>query len=622
MMDPLSLEAEESRALHVERLEQADRPGRRLKKHKKDKKSGPVDLLQMEHDQAEKILNVEEKKKEKDIKAANKAHKKLIREMYANPGIQKNTVHGMMIDAGSTGSRLHIFEWEPRMLHNQEEVEAAVAGRKLSYPESTSRWTDRLRPGIATYASLSGDELRQAIADYLSPLLDFSRTVLREKEDQFHTFPIFFRATAGMRILDKADRSRVLGVIRDLFANETFSPFYFEDEHARILSGEEEAIFGWTAINFVMGNLVEESEGAGTVLNPKKTYGALDMGGASTQISFYEPNEDIMANLFKLQIGQGKHWNLYAHSFLYYGLNEARDRFQARLLNDKDEDERLVQGVNNPCLPGNSRQEVRLNIHFDASGEETWNETAGVDKDGYYHAVLLNDQPTANFDLCMEHAKMTLHLDKNGWCEFAHKGECAFNGVAMSELPMQSESFGEFLAFSNFYHVWHFLGLPERSSLQTLYDATKEVCSLHPSELKSYGNLAKGDPEDIQDICFRSAYVFNLLHHGYGFEMDEYITATNVLNGQKVGWAVGAMLYEINTIPWEYSIKPSHIEDQPMEAAIGNPILPHAFAAFVTVAAVLGVLMSVFVTLTLQRRRRQRQLYEPIKSDTTLPKYV
>ena len=78
-----------------------------------------------------------------------------------------------------------------------------------------------------------------------------------------------------------------------------------------------------------MGNLLQESQGVGTVVNPRLTYGVLDMGGASTQILFYEPHEDIMAGLFKLQIGQAKHWNIYAHSFLYFGMNEGFDRLPA-----------------------------------------------------------------------------------------------------------------------------------------------------------------------------------------------------------------------------------------------------------------------------------------------------
>ncbi len=34
--------------------------------------------------------------------------------------------------------------------------------------------------------------------------------------------------------------------------------------------------------------------------------------------------------------------------------------------------------------------------------------------------------------------------------------------------------------------------------------------------------------------------------------MEDVITAKDVVNGHKVGWALGSMLYEINTLPWTY----------------------------------------------------------------------
>lgn len=588
---------------------------RTLKKHSHHKEDNADDLVKMERDREEAYLHDLNEKKERTRLKAAKKHKKLLMEMYADPGIRHSTVHGIMIDAGSTGSRLHLYEWEPRVLNSHKEVAEAVSGRKLSLPESATRWTDRLRPGVATYAGLPDNELVDAIADYLSPLLDFAKTVLREKEGSFETFPIFFRATAGMRTLDKDDRSRVLNAIRTLFSNKTFCPFFFQDEYARILSGEEEAIFGWAGINFAMGNLVEESEGAGSVINPKLTYGALDMGGASTQISFYEPNEDIMSNLFKLQIGQGKHWNLYAHSFLYFGINEARNRFQAKLLAGVDANQRLVNGVYNPCLPGGSKQETRLNIHINQHGEETFDFNSSLTSDGYYQAILINDRETGDFEKCLEHAMNTLHLDKNHWCDFAHKGECAFNGVAMSELPTQSEHFGEFLAFSNYYHVWQFLGLPERASIQQLYDATKSVCQMSKSELVDFNkHTGQASVDDIDDICFRSAYAYSILRYGYRFGMEEYITATNVLNGQKVGWALGAMLYEINTFPWEYQSRPETINHKDDETGVfvDGGTAPHNFTSLFVCIALLGIVGSVVFTLLLQKRRN-RHYYEPLK---------
>jgi len=591
-------------------MARSDRQQRRLKHHhhhhhntyQEDEDGGDDQLAQIAQDREEAYLNDQDREKEKTRRKAAKKHKKLLREMYADPGIRHSTVHGIMIDAGSTGSRLHLYEWEPRVLGSHREVLEAVSGRKLTFPESTSRWTDRLQPGIATFASLSDDDqLVKAVREYLSPLLDFAKTVLREKKESFYSYPIYLRATAGMRTLEKKDRFRVLEAIRSIFSDRTFCPFYFEHEYARILSGEEEAVFGWAGINFAMGNLLQESEGAGSVVNPKLTYGALDMGGASTQISFYEPDEDIMSGLFKLQIGQGKHWNLYAHSFIYFGINEARHRFQAKLLSGTTASNRLLDGVYNPCLPGGAKQETRLNIHMTPSGEETWDFSGG--NEGYYQATLFNHEATGNFESCLEYTKSTLHLENNAWCEFAHKGECAFNGISMPALPEQSEHFGEFLAFSNYFHVWQFLGLSERSTVQQLYDSTQYVCGMSRTELIEFNKkTAQVDETTMDDMCFRSAYAYNILRNGYGFRMDEYITATNLVAGQKIGWALGAMLYEINTLPF------TMVADE----AIDYERVAHTFTSSIVTMALVGIFTSVAFIFFLKKKRTSSQ-YLPLK---------
>ena len=45
-----------------------------------------------------------------------------------------------------------------------------------------------------------------------------------------------------------------------------------------------------------------------------------------TQPNPARPEQDILSNLFKLQVGSQKHWNIYAHSFLQYGHVSARQR--------------------------------------------------------------------------------------------------------------------------------------------------------------------------------------------------------------------------------------------------------------------------------------------------------
>ena len=534
---------------------------------------------------------------ESSVKAAKQHSKrqKLMHQLYQNSGIQEDSIHGLMIDAGSTGSRLHVYEWKPRVLSDPADIAAAVAGDYISVPGTESRWTDRLRPSLDTFAQIKDDdEMLQAIKDYLQPLLEFAETVLHEKRNKFGEYPIFLRATAGMRILNTEDRARVMDAVRHALRDKAYSPFAFVDEQARVLSGEEEAIYDWTGVNFLLGTLVGQSAGSGSVVEPALTHGALDLGGGSTQIAFFEPNGDIMSNLFKLQIGQAKHWNLYAHSFLFYGINEAIDRFHSRLIANKTTEERLVDGVYNPCLPGGSEQQVRTGIHVKNDGLEFWMNDES-DSRRISHAVLKNDNVRGDVDQCLEAAKALLHLEKNDWCEFAHKGDCSFAGVYQPTLPSQNPNFGEFLAFSNYYHVWQFLHLPDKASIAQLEQATRKVCSLTKKELILFNDGVVSE-DQLDSYCFRSAYVYQLLRNGYGFKDDDTIRATRVIGGHQVGWSTGAMLYEINAMPWKYVEKNSSIA----KAASAMPEM-----TAITLVGIVSLISLFFALFRLSRQRRK-----------------
>jgi hypothetical protein len=94
------------------------------------------------------------------------------------------------------------------------------------------------------------------------------------------------------------------------------------------------------------GHLLEDGTGSGTA-RPTQGVGIVEMGGASSQISFINPGHDIIENLFKVQVGGLKHWNIYARSFLHYGSYSAMQRMWNELA---DEQGCFAPGFNVSCI--------------------------------------------------------------------------------------------------------------------------------------------------------------------------------------------------------------------------------------------------------------------------------
>lgn len=79
----------------------------------------------------------------------------------------------------------------------------------------------------------------QDIPGALAPLLEFAKEILKDYEEDWKRFPIFLKATAGMRQLSYTDREAVLAAVRDYLGNPETCPFFFQFDHARVISGEE-----------------------------------------------------------------------------------------------------------------------------------------------------------------------------------------------------------------------------------------------------------------------------------------------------------------------------------------------------------------------------------------------
>jgi Golgi nucleoside diphosphatase len=163
--------------------------------------------------------------------------------------------HGLLIDGGSGGSRIHIYQWEPRVFH--------TVPAPISFP-TTNDLTSLARIGGGVQECWQPDqtkeELMEKVAAHINPMLDFARNAMSGQEKHFHSMPIWFKATGGARELTPQARDELLNAIRTLLKA---SPFYFRHEMARVISGEEEAVFSWACMNFLKGNLIPSSNGYG-----------------------------------------------------------------------------------------------------------------------------------------------------------------------------------------------------------------------------------------------------------------------------------------------------------------------------------------------------------------------
>jgi len=122
------------------------------------------------------------------------------------------------------------------------------------------------------------------------------------------------------------------------------------------------------------------------------------------------------------------------------------------------------------------------------------------------------------------------------------------------------------------YHdIWSFLNLSSTSTLREFKKRGEMICNMDFVQLTKY-NIALGGGEgasekrvgDLPEMCFLASYTYTMLFHGYGFGIDRKLTSTGKVEYEgvklKIGWPLGAMLYEINTLPWIY-------DDQKQSAA-------------------------------------------------------
>eukprot|EP01031_Cornospumella_fuschlensis_P039241 gene39241-47755_t len=164
------------------------------------------------------------------------------------------TVYKVLIDSGSTGSRVYIY----RYLRENP----LLTMREVAHM--------RARPALSTFY-----QNRTGLEEQIHSLVDFAQKTVASR---YHgSTAISLKATAGLRSLPITQQDWIISQVREILTKSNFS---FNPVETKVISGGEEALFALLATNMAFTNVTGDFS---------LTLGAADMGGSSQQIAFALP---------------------------------------------------------------------------------------------------------------------------------------------------------------------------------------------------------------------------------------------------------------------------------------------------------------------------------------------
>ncbi|XP_017502616.2 ectonucleoside triphosphate diphosphohydrolase 6 isoform X1 [Manis javanica] len=253
----------------------------------------------------------------------------------------REVFYGIVFDAGSTGTRVHIFRF---------------AQQPGETPTLTHETFKALKPGLSAYA----DDVEKSTSG-IQELLDVAKHDV--PVGLWKTTPLVLKATAGLRLLPEEKAQKLLQKVKEVFKA---SPFLVGDDCVSIMNGTDEGVSAWITVNFLTGSL--QTPGRSRV-------GVLDLGGGSTQITFLPRAQDTIhtsppGHLTSLQMFN-RTYQVYSYSYLGLGLMSAR---LAILGGVEGRPAEAGKELVSPCLPPGFRGEwEHAEVTYRVSGQTAGN---------------------------------------------------------------------------------------------------------------------------------------------------------------------------------------------------------------------------------------------------------
>uniref|UniRef100_A0A915IUE8 Apyrase n=1 Tax=Romanomermis culicivorax TaxID=13658 RepID=A0A915IUE8_ROMCU len=217
--------------------------------------------------------------------------------------------YAIVFDAGSSGTRIYVLEFKSPTKAN--------SASQLKFVNQT------FIEGLYSLSSCR-DDLKK-ISALLEPLLKKAQILIPKK--LWHETPAAVMATAGLRLLEKNESDAIINEAQNILY---YSPFRVFDNSISIISGEQEAYYGWFTVNHLMDRLsplVQTNAILGRAY-VTSTVATIFMGGGSMQVAFLPQSTSVGRKAPKGSLQWFKVFNrmrqLYTVSYLGNGLVQSR----------------------------------------------------------------------------------------------------------------------------------------------------------------------------------------------------------------------------------------------------------------------------------------------------------
>ncbi|KFZ13332.1 hypothetical protein V502_06661 [Pseudogymnoascus sp. VKM F-4520 (FW-2644)] len=420
----------------------------------------------------------------------------------------------LMIDAGSTGSRIHVYRFNN-------------CGPTPYLEDEEFKMTSKVEGGSSGLSSYDDDA--EGAAKSLDILMDVAMSYVPEKLRSCS--PVAVKATAGLRKLGDVKSNKILAAVRTRLETKYPFPVVSDKEGGvEVMEGTDEGVYAWITTNY----LLDKIGGPDNI----PTAATFDLGGGSTQIVF-EPTFKSAAGAMpeKLAPGDhkydlnfgGRHFELYQHSHMGYGLMESRNTIHklvidGRLAANPDDKAWLKKPIVNPCIAPGMAKEVKIEMGKDH-------------KLGALLTVNMTGPSSPAPAQCRGLAEKT--LQKGNECKLA---PCSFNGIHQPSLEKTFTKEDVYI-FSYFYDRTAPLGMPESFTLREMHDLAHQVCQGEPA-FDAFASIpdAVKELKERPEWCLDLNFMLALLHTGYEMPIDREVKIVKKIRDFELGWCLGASL--------------------------------------------------------------------------------